>query len=101
MLVVDDELVVARMYARMLSGAHVVTVATDGLSAAALVASQDVERAIDQPLRGARQIVLGAQDVDDGVVADDAVKAVAGEQVDVTRLRQREPRVDLNLCVHA
>jgi CheY-like chemotaxis protein len=42
-LVVDDELVVARMYARMLSGAHEITVATDGLSAADLVASQDFD----------------------------------------------------------
>ena len=42
-LVVDDELVVARMYARMLSGAHEITVATDGLSAADLVASRDFD----------------------------------------------------------
>jgi hypothetical protein len=42
-------LVVARMYARVLSGAHEITIATDGISAAELVASQDFDVARVEP----------------------------------------------------
>jgi EAL domain-containing protein (putative c-di-GMP-specific phosphodiesterase class I) len=42
-LVVDDEIALARMYGRALASGHEITIATDGAEAAALAASQDFD----------------------------------------------------------
>jgi CheY-like chemotaxis protein len=42
-LVVDDELALARMYARMLASRHEVTIATDGIRAVDLMAQHDFD----------------------------------------------------------